>query len=234
MARAIEYEADATSVRLTSPQAVAEALTSVNIVGSYLAERYWPQIYKQADEQPQPGFAPYFGLGQGVATELDDVSVQAWLDQAMARPTDLADTHPALSDRLKAIGAPPRLALPAVGQAADRLLGDALQAITESFDRRWTDDILPSWEERYRQVQDDRRQLAELNARLEEGSELTVQETYDRARLTETIGNDADDALAQFRALHERVPDHALACFGLGVRLLNRDDADGCALDAAR
>jgi Zn-dependent protease with chaperone function len=230
MARANEYEADATSARITSPQAAAAALTSVNVVGSYLAERYWPQIYKQADEQPQPGFAPYFGLGQGVATELDDVSVQAWLDQAIARPTDLADTHPALSDRLKAIGAPPRLALPAVGQAADRLLGDALQAITESFDRRWTDHILPSWEERYRQVQDDRRQLAELNARLEDGSELTVQEAYDRARLTETIGDDVDDALAQFRALHQRAPDNALACFGLGVRLLSRDDANGCAL----
>lgn len=145
MARANEYEADAMSARLTSPQAAAEALTSVNVVGSYLIERYWPQIHKQADEQPSPNFAPYFGMGQGVATELNEVSTQAWLDQAMARQTDSADTHPALSDRLKAISEPPRLALPAIGQAADRLLGFELKAITERFDRRWKDNILPSW-----------------------------------------------------------------------------------------
>jgi Zn-dependent protease with chaperone function len=230
MARANEYEADATSARLTSLQAAAEALTSVNVVGSYLAERYWPQIHKQADEQPIPNFAPYFGMGQGVATELDEISTQEWLDQAMALQTDSADTHPALSDRLKAINESPRLALPGIGQSADRLLGFALKAITESFDRRWKDNILPSWQNRYLQVQNDRRQMAELNRLFESDAELTVQEAYDRARLTETTSNDFDDALAQFRALHERAPDDPLVCLSLGARLLGRNDAGGCKL----
>jgi Zn-dependent protease with chaperone function len=230
MARANEYEADSTSARLTSRQAAAEALTSVHVVGSYLAEQYWPRIHKQADHQPTPSFAPYFGMGQGVATELSEQSAQAWLDQAMAQETNSAETHPALNDRLKAIGEPPRLALPPAGQAACRLLGDALQAIAESFDRRWKDSILPSWEERYRQAQEDRRRLAELNTQFETGTELTVQEACDRARLTESIGNNPDGALAQFRALHERAPDDAMVCFSLGARLLRRDDASGCAL----
>lgn len=64
----------------------------------------------------------------------------------------------------------------------------------------------------------------------ESNVELTVQEAYDRARLTETTGNNFDDALAQFRVLHKRVPDDALVCFSLGARLLDRDDASGCAL----
>ena len=51
LARANEYEADATAVRLTSPRAAAAALTNVNVVGSYLSERYWPRIHKQADDQ---------------------------------------------------------------------------------------------------------------------------------------------------------------------------------------
>lgn len=230
MARANEYAADATSAWLTSPQAAGEALTGVSVVGSYLAERYWQRIHQQADEQPQPSFAPYFGMGQGVATGVDAASARVWLDQAMAEQTSSADTHPALNERLKAIGQPPRLALPAVGQAADRLLGGALQGITESFDRRWKDHISPSWAKRYQEVQEGRRQLAKLNTRFESGAELTVQEAFDRAKLTDTIGDNHDDALAQLRALHERVPDDALVCFNLGSCLLNREDASGCAL----
>ncbi len=230
MARANEYEADATSARLTSPQTAAEALTSVNFVGSYLDEHYWPRIYKQADEQPQPGFAPYSGMGRGIATELDEVSAQALLDQVMARQTSSADTHPAVNDRLKAIGEAPRLVPPVAGQAADRLLGDALEAITESFDRRWQDNILPYWEERYREVQESRRKLAELNRRFETGAELTLQEAYDRANLTETVGTGPDDALTQFRALHQRAPDNALVCLSLGASLLCHGDDSGCAL----
>ena len=169
-------------------------------------------------------------MGRGVATELDEESAQAWLDQAMARQTNSDDTHPALNDRLKALDESPHLAPPAVGQAADRLLGSVLETITESFDRRWKEDILPSWEERYQEVQNERRQLDELNARFESGAELTPQEAFDRAKLTETTGNNPDDALAQFRVLHERVPDDAVVCFSLGARLLNRDDASGYAL----
>lgn len=230
MARTNEYEADAMSVRLTSSQAAAAALTNVNVVGRYLTERYWQRIYQQADQQPYPGVLPYCAMSRGVATEVDDASAQTWLDQAIARQTDLADTHPAFKDRLNAIGEPPCLAPPVLGQAADRLLGGALAAITESFDRRWREHVLPSWEARYRQVQQDRRQLAELNMRCRSGEELTFQEAYERARLTGSAGNDTEDALAQFRLLHERDPDDALTGLSLGARLLTADDAEGCAL----
>lgn len=230
LARANEYEADATSARLTSPGAAAAALTGVNVIGSYLAEHYWPQIHKQAEELPQPGFAPYSGMAHRFAAELDDASTRNWLDQAMARQTTSDDTHPALSERLKAIRETPRLAPPVPGEAADRLLGAALHAITEGFDRRWKDKILPAWQERHREVQEARRHLAEINARHESGVELTLRDAYDRARLTESVGNDADAALEQFRALHERAPDDPVICLSLGGRLLARDDDTGRAM----
>nr|WP_300452077.1 M48 family metalloprotease [Accumulibacter sp.] len=44
MARANEYEADAAAVRLTSPQAAAMALTTVEAVSRFLAERHWPRM----------------------------------------------------------------------------------------------------------------------------------------------------------------------------------------------
>jgi Zn-dependent protease with chaperone function len=230
LARDNEYQADATSARLTSSRAAAEALTSVNIVGSYLNECFWPRLHKQADELPQPGFAPYASMGHQVAASLDNTSTKVWLNQALARRTTSDDTHPALADRLKAIGETPRLCLPASGWGADRLLGDALASITERFDRRWQDNILHAWEERHRTVQEERRRLAELDARHDHGIELSLQDACDRARLTESVGGDAAAALAQFRVLHERAPADPAVCFGLGMRLLARDDDTGCAL----
>ncbi len=230
LARANEYEADATSVRLTSSRAAAEALTSVSIVGSYLNERFWPQLHKQADEMPHPGFAPYSSMGHHVVTGLDGVSTKAWLEQALACRTTSEDTHPALADRLAAIRETPRLSPPPSGWGADRLLGDALGPITTAFDQRWQESVLPSWEARHRVVQEDRRRLAELDARFEQGNELSLQEAYVRARLTESSGNDPQAALDQFRSLHQRAPADAAVCFGLGERLLAGGDETGFAL----
>lgn len=230
LARANEYEADATSARLTSPKIAAAALTRVNVVGSYLSQQYWPQIHKLADDAPQPGFAPYSSFNERVATDLDTASAQRWLDEAMARKTSCADTHPALSDRLKAIGEPPHLAFPDSAQSADRLLGSILDSLSESFDRRWQQNILASWQDRYQSVQDGRRQLAELNAKHESGAELSVRESYDRAILTNSIGKDPDGAVAQLRVLHDLEPNNALVLFGLGARLIERNDDSGCAL----
>ena len=230
LARANEYEADATAVRLTSAAAAAAALTNVNVVGAYLAERYWPQIHKQADDLPQPGFAPFSAMGQHVVSEVDERSARRWLDRALEAETTLADTHPALSERLKAIGEAPKLAPPAAGEAADQLLGSSLAAISESFDRRWQQHILAAWQQRHNEVLASRRQLAALNERHATGAELTVQEAYERAILTEAPGNDSDGAFAQLRALQERVPEDAVACFALGSRLLGREDDAGRAL----
>jgi hypothetical protein len=215
---------------MTSSRATAEALTGVSIVGSYLNERFWPQLHRQADELPRPGFAPYSSMGHQVAASLDKTSTKVWLDQALAQRTTCDDTHPALADRLKAIGETPRLCPPASGWGADRLLGDALALVTETFDRRWHDRILPDWEARHRTVQEQRRRLAELDARHDDGIELSLQDAYDRARLTESFGGDAIAALEQFRVLHEREPTDPGVCFGLGTRLLARDDDAGCAM----
>lgn len=230
LARANEYEADATSVRLTSPGAAAQALTGLDVIASYLDERYWPQIHRQADEQAQPGFMPYLDMGRRVASELDAESTQGWLERALAGETTSADTHPALGDRLKAIGEAPDFAPPAAGDAADTLLGEALGRLTEAFDRRWHERILPAWEERHRKVQEERRRLAELDELHAAGSELTLQQAYDRATLTESVGNDPESGLEQLRALHARAPDDAVVCIELGARLLARDDNSGCAL----
>jgi Zn-dependent protease with chaperone function len=225
LARANEFEADATSARLVSPGAAAQALTAVNVVGSYLQETYWPRIHSLADNLPQPAFAPYSAMGK-LAGDMEPDSIHKWLKQALARKTTQEDTHPALTERLGALDEKPKLALPEPGRAADRLLGAALERITQAFDERWKDNILPSWQERHQEAQEGRRRLAELESK----TDLSVQEEFERARLTQSSGGDADKALERFRALHARVPDDAVVLYHLGARLLERDDEAGVAL----
>lgn len=230
LARQNEYEADATAVRLTSGAAAAQALTGVHVVGSYLAERYWPGVHELADDSPQPSFAPYSSMGQSVAAELDAESTERWMQQAMAQETTFDDTHPALADRLAAIGREPDLAPPAPGEAADALLGDLLALVTDSFDRRWHDNVMTAWEQRHQQVKEGRARLAQLDAQVARDGEQELNDAIDRAVLTESIGGDADAALVQFRALYSRAPANAVVCYGLGIRLLARDDDSGCKL----
>jgi Zn-dependent protease with chaperone function len=225
LARANEFEADATSARLASPGAAAQALTAVNVVGSWLEERYWPQIHKQADSMPQPAFAPYSMMGK-LASDMEPDSIHKWLRQSLARKTTVEDTHPSLTERLGALNEKPKLMLPAPGAAADRLLGAALERITRAFDERWREGVLPSWQRRHQEAQDGRNRLSELNAK----SELSVQEAFDQAMLTESCGADADKALQLLRALHARVPEDPVVLYNLGARLLERDDEAGGAL----
>jgi Zn-dependent protease with chaperone function len=229
LARANEYEADAAAARLTFPTVAAEALTSVSVAGRYLSERFWPALYKRAEDSPQPAFAPYASMAIDVSGELGAETAQTWLEQALAEETGLADTHPSLADRLAAIGESARLAPPERGQTADRLLGEALPRITDALDARWHAGVLRVWEARHREVQEGRLRLGELDARAEAG-DLPLMDALERARLGESFGAGPDAALEEFRALHARAPDDALACYALGARLLARDDETGLAL----
>ena len=230
LARANEYEADAASARLTSPAAAAAALTSVNVMGSWIGERYWPGIHAQADQQPAPAFAPYAGLGRDFKGELAEEDCQRWLQAALGDKTSGADTHPSLNDRLAALGQEPRLDLPRPGQGADQLLGPALAAVTATLDQQWQQAIEPSWTRRHRYVQQSRSRLAELDAQLAAGDPLMVDDALQHARLVEEFGAGADAALEELRALQARAPDSAPVCYALGQRLLARDDAAGVAL----
>lgn len=230
LARVNEYQADAVAARLTSPRAMAEALTGIDVTRGFLDKHFWPRLHQQADDLPEPALLPYASMGVQVAGGFDGFPTTTCLEQALAAQSTLDDTHPSLAARLQALGEAPQLAPPAIGQAADQLLGPALAGLTEWFDRRWREAVLPSWRQRFDQVQAGRLRLAALDAKHRSAGELSSPEAFERACLTESMGANSDAALDQFRALHAREPDDALNCLHLGSRLLSRQDASGCAL----
>lgn len=223
LARVNEYQADASAVALTSRDAAAQALTSVNVLGAYLSETYWPGVTRQANDHPHPAFSPFAELGAARLADCRDDDLRRWLDRAMALETGQTDTHPALRDRLQAMGAQPALALPMQGQAADQLLGAGLAPITAALDRDWRKRIEPVWTEHFEQVKQSRASLAELNQRVAAGEALSAQQAYDRAVLTRKYGDDLAGALAQFEALHALLPDDPSPAMLLASCLLERD-----------
>jgi Zn-dependent protease with chaperone function len=166
LARANEYEADAAAARLTSARSAAQALTAVSIVGSYLSERYWPQIHSAARELPQPAFAPY---SEFMATAIQAVpadELRTWQDTALAARTSYHDTHPSLADRLHAMGAPAEFAPPLAGNSAEVLLGAERARLERAFDAQWRERVAESW----RQVHEKHQRLIGRAAQLQPGA----------------------------------------------------------------
>ncbi len=227
LARANEYMADAAAARVTSSSAIADALTSVAVVGSYLSERYWRDIVRHADEQPMPAFAPHAAMGATLVQDLDPGTIKSYMERALAARTGTADTHPSLHDRLLSLGDKARLHLPKEGHAADRLLGRALPELTQAFDLRWRESIATAWNERFNAVKAGRDCLADLDRRVNEGEELTRREAFERAQLTGDIAHDNDAAIDQLRVLVATDDDDVTACYALAARLMARNDDEG-------
>ncbi len=228
LARANEYEADAASVALTSSRSAAQALTSIEVMARYFDGHYWAGIHRAARDQPQPGFAPYADLRASAVHELPRGDVEGWLESALQRRTGYADTHPALADRLAAIGAEAELVLPEPGAAADRLLGTALPQLTEQFDTEWRAAIEPSWLRVHAETQEQRARLAELRAL--PVAEAAEERLLERAGLEEGVAESSDTALALRRQALERFPESLAARYALGMQLLQRGDEAGVSL----
>ncbi|MFO1402227.1 MAG: M48 family metalloprotease [Steroidobacteraceae bacterium] len=229
LARANEYEADATSARLTSARSAAQALTGVHLIGRYLEERFWPGIYAAAREQPQPAFAPYRSFDARGVQQLPEGELQRWEQSALAQSTSLADTHPSLADRLRALGAPAEFAPPPAGAGADSLLGASRERLVAALDDAWRARIGDSWRQHHEQVQAARTRLGELRAgAAADGADESA--GLERADLEESVGEGAEAALRLREALRARHPESNAVRFALARQLLSRDESAGVAL----
>lgn len=229
LARANEYEADAASVQLTSARHAAQALTSVHVMGSFLDRKYWPAIQQRTRDEPEPVCSPFSGF---VATSIHEVpasEVDQWQQLALTRTTTFADTHPALSDRLKAIGAPAEFVPPGAGEGAEQLLGRTLVRIEQRFDAQWRTRVAETWRRLHQETQKNSARLASLREQSALGP-LDEEAGQELADLEAALGHGPEAALAMRRALLERFPDSHAARFALGRQLLTEDREEGVAI----
>lgn len=227
LARANEYEADALSARLTSREAAASALVASRVGAEYLGQTYWRPFIARADLEARPDALPYQGMAHFLGeAPPDKTPLLAGLGRALEEATGHSDTHPALKDRLAALGAEPQPPQPVAVSAARAWLGAGYQAVLDDFDRMWLERNGDAWEARFRNAEEIRTGLAELNAKVAAETELTPQEAWQRAAWSEQLGVDALPLYQAYARAHPDDPDGDLA---VGRLMLDRDDAAGLA-----
>lgn len=234
LARANEYEADACSVRLVGADAAAGALIRTRVHGAFIAEKFWPDIFRRANEEPEPPANVMLALNESLKNGPGTEDAARWLRQSFLVETNNGDTHPCLKDRLRAIGRLPAeiengnfsatALAPSRENAAEFFLGDYAGTIAKKLSDDWQNLITPQWKKRHEHLQ---KVAAEL-AGLEQPAEAppTAANLWEKARkIIELRGDEAAiPALEQVVALD---PKHAGANFVLGRHYLHTDDSRG-------
>jgi Zn-dependent protease with chaperone function len=229
LARQNEYLADRTSVELVGARPAADALMRTGIAARYESEGFWPAIQRRIATEAEPPAGRGQMWRQSQREGLDADARQRYLDAARREATDPFDTHPALVDRLAAIGAAAdgqaalRLAPPAV-TAAEAWFGPRLEALSAEFDRRWRDDVAGQWKERHEHL---RRQVARV-AELEGKADPSDDERWEYLCAVEET-DPGRDLMPLLEGLLAASPDHLSALFRRGRLRLDRGDEGGIA-----
>lgn len=238
LARADEYQADRRAGEIAGTRAMVEGLVATHVRDTFLDRAFWAKISEEVQVQAAPPSDPFTRLTAVVHQPMPADDARKWLALALAQTTDYDDTHPALRERVAALGFPAVLndetALEAFlpvrdgMSAAESCLGAALLQLTAQLDRDWATRITPLWKQRHEQAQQGLARLQALTAQAERGEALTREESWERAKLTAELHDFAaarpllDEILAAW-------PDFAPAKFALGQTLLEAEDEAGMA-----
>ncbi|MEH2151887.1 M48 family metallopeptidase [Nostoc sp.] len=231
LARMDEYEADRCAVDLTGEQNIAKALISFQVKFRFLERYFWSSIYKQIQTEIEPPKMTYMDMKQALSQRLHQEITSTYLSEALSEKTNNADTHPCLTDRLKALGyiadAQQELAIfaPIEISAAQEFLGDKLENFIDYFSQDWREKIATPWRQKYAEFKKSIATLKDLNHKSQK-QQLTLEEASQRAFLTlELEGEEAVIPLLQ-EIIH-RDAYHVSANYLLGQILLKKQDATG-------
>nr|WP_322685388.1 M48 family metallopeptidase [Nostoc sp. DedQUE07]MDZ8131617.1 M48 family metallopeptidase [Nostoc sp. DedQUE07] len=231
LARMDEYEADRCAVDLTGEQNIAKALINFHVKSRFLERYFWSSIYKQSQTEIEPPIMTYMDMRQALSQRLHQEITSAYLSEALTEKTNNADTHPCLTDRLKALGyiadTQQELAIfaPIEISAAQELLGDALEVFIDYFSLNWRENIATPWRQKYARFQKLIATLKDLNYKSQK-QQLTLKEAIQQAFLTlEIEGEEAVIPLLQ--EILNRDAYHASANYLLGEILLKKQDSTG-------
>jgi hypothetical protein len=231
LSRAFEYEADAAAARLAGTNTTATALVRVNLYSRLLEKEFWPEFWRLASHEPVPPADALLRVNTFLAAPHGDA--RQWLEMAFLSTTTNADTHPCLSDRLRAISVLPeagqdfslRAAAPPPTSAAATLLGPSLEKVRSAVQQAWLKRCEAPWRQQHSKA-------GALQHRLGGIEEATAKKAadadalWDKAQVVFQLEGDqaAASLLRQILALQPR---HAPANFALGRILLQSGDAQG-------
>lgn len=234
MSRRDEYAADADAARVTSPEMAASALVAMTAHAPVATHEIWERIWVRAGDEPTPPSESWSSLPSLLSEREQRPDLTAYLSASLAQRASPVDTHPALFDRLRALGAVPddpaaaaesaaRLLQPRQPSAAEHYLGDLAPAFLRECDRTWQEHSAEQWQSQHRVIVDNRHALAALKA----GNEAESLPTMLREMQLHFDLWDEASGLAVAERILAAHPDVSEAHFVRGRSLLLRGDASG-------
>lgn len=226
-ARQNEYVADKNSVELVGAKHTANALIRINVAAQFEHDEFWLAVDKIAGQHAEPLPCKSEFWATSLRTQLDDAKRAMYLEKAGKVKTDHHDTHPAISDRLQAIGAdlqqtPIANLAPPAHSAAEVLLGTSLKKLSAQLDTEWKKNVSQRWQERHAYLKERKQEFAELEVK----PELNEQEAWDKVVLTEELAPQTP-ILPMVQAFLAQYPQHLRARYRRGVLLLEEDNEAG-------
>ncbi len=224
ISRQQEFLADRLAAGVTGSKIAAQTLVAIALAQHLVEDKFWPQLDARVESDPKPP-DPFSRLGPDLWNTVEDRA--RLLDRLIEADTTASDTHPALRDRLAALGEPPQWPDPADATAADYFLGSQRPQVTAALDRLWQDAHGRAWQERHAEIRARRQRLQELAGL----SAPTAEQIYEHGLLQEDEGNE-DAALRLYSSADDA--GHPPAGLAAGRMLLERGNESGIArIDAA-
>ena len=218
-----EFEADRSAAEAASADATAGALIRLEVYSPFV-EQLWCDMWKRTTSQSSPP-AAFTELIEGLRGGAPEDDARRWLEEALGGEASNGDSHPSLSKRLEALGKEAQLPEAVEQSAAEFYLKNDLQRLIEELNRTYQERVREKWEQLHQEFCAATDELSELDHRAAKG-ELTVEEAYRRAYLTEEVGN-SERALLLYREVMDRNPDDAPTNFQLGRLLLSENQDEG-------
>src|SRR6266581_564210 len=232
LSRTHEYQADATAAELAGMQNAATALIRIAWYGRVLEQKFWPELWQLTNAAANPPDGVFLRLSESLRG-IGRGSEGKWLEQAFRAATTNADTHPCLSDRLRAIGwvsnagasDPAWEASPLRPNAAEVLLGPVLAAIRADVERSWLERSEANWRQQHSKANVLHARLDQLDHVIAVKQEDT-DALWDKARVLLEL-QEPESAAPLLRQILRADPKHMAANFNLGSFLLTSGDGEG-------
>lgn len=234
LARAQEYEADRCAATFSGKDRMACALVNMRLREQMLVEDFWPAINGRADIDPEPPRESFTEMLQSLHDPIPPEKARGWFSDTLTVRHRYDDTHPALADRLAAIGYPEvrqNSNLDAFVAADDQpradlyLLARVPEEFIEQQNNLWKEEMAERWVARHKFVAEAQQALAGFEEKAQ-AAELTVEERWERARFL--AGKDgvvvAAPLMREVLALEQ---EHIGANYALGEALLEQGDEAG-------
>jgi Zn-dependent protease with chaperone function len=234
LARAQEYEADRCAVTVSGKDGTACALINMGVKAKLLTDHFWPAMYGRADTEAEPPGETFAEMLHSLRDPVPSEKAQVWFSETLTERHRYDDTHPALADRLMAIGyadVRKTAVLESFVVADHEPCADQhlLARLPDEFIRQqnnlWKEEMAERWRERHKFVAEAQQALAGFEEKAQ-AAELTVDERWERARFL--AGKDGVvTAIPLLREVLALAPDHAAANYTLGEALLEQGDEAG-------